>query len=176
MIDSGKSEFELLLAHDTSKANLDYIASLAGDSKTNFVLLMDLAFNAELKIAMRASAVIERITINYPSYIDPFVLEIFERYHQFKHPGQKRNFLKLLTRRSFTEEEMGIALNLAFSCVNNPKEPIAAQAYSMDILVNISKVVPEIKPEIILILETGMENASAGWIARSTNLLKQLKK
>jgi hypothetical protein len=168
--------FDKLLNHDSSKANLDYIASQVQDKAEAFAAIMEYALNGDPRIAMRASAVAERITREYPDMIHPFVDEILIRFNDFPHQGQKRNIMKIFTRMSFPEEQLGKIVDLSFSCVDNVKESIAVQAYSMEIIFNTCVEIPELRKELRFILQERQEYFSSGWQARARIFLKMLDK
>ncbi len=168
--------FEKYLSFDSSKANLDFVVELVGNDITKFKKLMDLALNASPIVAMRAAHVAERISRANTEMITPYIDIILSQFFSFKHQGQKRAFTKAFSRLHFTEDQLGRVVDICFNCIDNPKESIAVQAFSMEILFNTSLKIPELRNELQLILEERMDEGSPGWKSRARNYLHQLAK
>jgi hypothetical protein len=65
--------------------------------------------------------------------------------------------------------------NICFGYLSDPKEPIAVRVFSMTVLANMAKENPELKNEIIPIIEDQLPFGSAGFRSRGTKVLKILK-
>jgi len=59
--------------------------------------------------------------------------------------------------------------------LENKKEPIAIRVFAMTVLANLADTYPEIKGELIAVIEDQMPYGSAGFISRGKKILKKLK-
>ncbi|GHN02752.1 hypothetical protein WSM22_42410 [Cytophagales bacterium WSM2-2] len=55
------------------------------------------------------------------------------------------------------------------------KEPVAVRVFSMTVLGNLAVKVPELRNELIPLIEDQMPYVSAGFVSRGRKVLKQLK-
>ncbi len=162
------------LKTDPSRANIDYISFIAGNDKSVFSKLFDLIYTAPHPVNQRAAGVIETISREYPELIEPFVDRMIDSFNSFDVDGVKRNFVKIFTRTSFSQDQTGRIVNLCFEKLQDKKESIAVRVLSMQVLYNVSQSVPEIKKELALIIESEMGIGRSAWIARGTHLLKKI--
>jgi hypothetical protein len=70
----------------------------------------------------------------------------------------------------------GEVANTCFDYLHDRKEAIAVRAFSMTVLANIAKTSPDLKRELILLLEDILPYGSAGLVSRARNTLKQFNK
>lgn len=169
-------ELEFFLNSDSSKENMAGSAAWVLVHAGEFKGLVEIALANKKVLSMRAAAIVERVTREKENWIRPWTEEIISKLDTFSHPGQKRNFLKIFTRMSFNEAELGLLLDYCFRAMISPKESIAVQAYSMEIIFNALNIYPELVPEYKLMLENGMPFSSKGWQARARNYLSKLSK
>jgi hypothetical protein len=72
------------------------------------------------------------------------------------------------------EPHHGVVMNSCFDFLADPQETIAVRCFSMSVLDNLSKIYPEIRQELVAILEDGLANeATAGFRARAKKILKR---
>jgi len=93
-----------------------------------------------------------------------------------KKDGVKREYLKMISEFPLPEndEELGILLKVCFDYLADPLEPTAVKAHSISILCGISKIIPEIIPELRTTIEVVMQEGSPGIVNRSDKALKEL--
>jgi hypothetical protein len=65
-------------------------------------------------------------------------------------------------------------MSKCFEYITSENETVAVKVFSMTILANLSKVYPEIKPELKLILEEHWDQKTAGFKSRAKKILKTL--
>ena len=93
------------------------------------------------------------------------------------HSGKKRHLLKLISMNTIPSEHHGFLIDYCLDMLTTGKEPPAVRVHAMQNLYNISETEPELKPEILAIIEHEMEfHATAGIIARGSRLTKNLRK
>ncbi|MEA3444280.1 MAG: hypothetical protein U9R19_06075 [Bacteroidota bacterium] len=162
------------LKTDPSRANIDFVSYIAGNDKTAFRLLFELIYTAPHPINQRAAGVIETISRTCPELISPYIDRMTDTFRNFDVDGVKRNFSKIFTRTSFSDDQKAKMINLCFDLVQDKKESIAVRVFSMQVLYNISVSIPEIKHELAIIIESEMQLGSAAWKSRGTQLLKKI--
>jgi hypothetical protein len=87
----------------------------------------------------------------------------------------KRHFTRILCRYQIPVEYMSAVIDRSFGLLS-PSEPVSVRVFAMQLLFNISNVIPELKGELIIVLEQLVEEGgSAGFINRSGRLLRQLR-
>jgi hypothetical protein len=75
------------------------------------------------------------------------------------------------------EEYFGFLVDFCLDKLSSDKEPPAVRVHAMQILYNISEKVPELKPELIAVIEHEMTyHSTAGILSRGSKLVKKLQK
>jgi len=90
------------------------------------------------------------------------------------HDAVKRNTIRFLEDIEIPEEYHGEILNLCFSYLESPSEPLAVKAFSMSVLGNLAKYYPEIIPELKLIVEDQLPHQTVGFRTRARKVFKQI--
>jgi len=82
--------------------------------------------------------------------------------------------MRFLQFMSIPKKYQGATLNLCLRFLSNKKEAVAVRVFAMTVLANLSKELPELKNELIPLIEDEMPYASAGFRSRGKRLLKEL--
>jgi len=164
------------LKSDISKQNVNYIVHTLGNNEQYFKQLWDIIKRDEYKISVMAVWIWDSIIIKYPEMFNPYLVEAIEILHKFKLDGTKRLLLKIIVRYNIEENLKGRLFNLCVKYLMDPKEPVAIKVHSMQIMYNISQTEPDLKPEIIDIIEYQYEFNSIAYKSRADKLLKKLFK
>ncbi|UCH14421.1 MAG: hypothetical protein JSV22_00285 [Bacteroidales bacterium] len=161
---------------DSSRIIADIVAENVGDSPEHFKKLIDLAFSGKEKIAMRASRVATFCVQKYQHLIEPYLDRIIQELPEDE--SIRKNFMKILaeTPLKFTEEQLGILVDKSFEILMNDKSSIANKAYSMELLYKISEIEPDLKNELIPVIEEQIPTGSSGVKLIGKRLLKKLYK
>ncbi len=167
-------DFEEQLKFDPSRANIDFVSSIAGDNKNAFDTIFNLIYTSRHPINQRAAGVLETVSENHPDLILPYLDRMIKTFADFRVDGVKRNFAKIFTRTNFNDNQKGHIINLCFDMLQNRKESIAVRAYCMTVLSNISNTIPEIRNELAIIIESEMQFGSGAWKARGRLILKKI--
>jgi hypothetical protein len=140
---------------DSSRSLIDYTASIVGDDTRLFKELMDLAYQQKPPLCMRAARVADLCCERNPNLIRPYLTDLVKNLPGLKDTSVKRTFMHILIRHSWVEDEeaMGKLVDTLFRWLMDDAQAIAIKAYSMVILENITKVLPDLKMELILVLE-----------------------
>jgi len=171
-----KQELESMILAGNSRFNVDLVANFIGTNEELFKELIELTHRGDKPIAQRASWIMTVVTDKYPWMILPYLNEITDKLPKYSliHPALARNTLRQLAQIEIPEELMGKLFDCCYNFLIDTKQPVAIRVYSMQVLFNISVKEPELQGELKLILETYLNESSAGFMSRAGKLLKKM--
>lgn len=164
---------------DSSRSLVDYTAAMVRDDQKLFGELLELAYQQKSPLCMRAARVADACCERYPDLIRPHLLNMVRNIPRLKDMAVKRVFMHILIRHSWVEDDeaMGKLVDTLFKWLKDDTQAIAIQAYAMVILEKITVVLPDLKGELILVLEEAIPFWRSGALQREGHkLLKRLKK
>jgi hypothetical protein len=140
---------------DSSRSLVEYTAVMVGDDAKLFKEVLDLAYQQKSPLCMRAARVADFCCERNPELVRPYLVKIVKDLPGLKDMAVKRVFMHILTRHSWVEDEeaMGKMVDTLFKWLLDDTQAIAIKAYSMIILENITKVLPDLTGEMIAVLE-----------------------
>ena len=139
------------------------------------VLLMNIAMDDGLKGSWRASWMISKMYETYPELLVPYLGQVIDFLQKTTDSSKKREFLKLVSYYSVPEEKEALMLGYCIHHFTSASEPVAVRVHAMQILFNISEREPDLKNELIQLIEHEMEyHSSAGIQSRGSKLLRKL--
>jgi hypothetical protein len=167
-----------LILGELSKRNTREIARMAVENNTILAELWDYAIADEEPLNWRSAWVIKGIWEQNPALVSPLINEMIRALPGLNKAGVKREFLRMIQEYPIPEDEdlLGILLDCCFAWLAAPAEPIAIKIHTMTILFEISKKIPEIKPELITTIEVAMQEGSAGIRNRGSKTISNLCK
>lgn len=152
------------------------LAQVIGTSPGTYKELIQLTFSKDMPACWRAAWMMDYLAEVEPSLPEAHIGRIWEMLPD-KHPdGVKRSTLRMLCRYNIPEEQQGLATDLCLDWLIMESIPVAVKAYSMEIMHKITMVYPELKGEVIAILEDQMDNNSVAFMARARHIIKALEK
>ena len=167
---------EELLEFIDAWENLPYLFNEITKTPEYYLMLMEVALYTHNKKSWRAAYLIDQINDNNPKLLNPFLNKIIEQVKIEKSQSKKRHFLKLISQNELPPEQQGFMLGFCMNTFTSAKEDLAVRVHAMQILYNISEKEPELKPEILALIEYEMENhSSAGIISRGNKLAGKLR-
>jgi hypothetical protein len=169
-------EIREFLELPSSRLNADILADRMGEDTGAFDLVWEIMLEDRDPVSMRAAWSISLLARKHPSFIEPRIPAITGVLPKLKSASVKRSLLKLLTLQTIPEEQSGFLFDYCYDIIESADSPIAHTAYAMTILYNISEMEPGLKPELISLLETRMDDLSEGLRARSRKLIKKLSR
>jgi len=90
------------------------------------------------------------------------------------HDAVIRNSVRILQQIEVPDSLHGELMNHCFGFIESPSTPVAIKAFSLTTLFNLSKLYPEIKHELKLIIEERWNNETAAFKSRGKKILKSL--
>ncbi|MEQ8424829.1 MAG: hypothetical protein RIA63_08960 [Cyclobacteriaceae bacterium] len=165
------------LQKDFNKATCDKIVAYIGNDQKRFTELVRAFLGEPHRVTQRAAWPLSYCVKKHPEIIKPHLKKIIQNLKNPKiHDAVKRNTVRFLQFIEIPKPLHGAALDICFTFLQDPKEPIAIRVFSMTVLGNLTKEYPDLKNELITIIEDQMPYGSAGFVARGKKILKELRK
>jgi len=140
-----------------------------------FGQIFQLIFSQDKRLAWRSCWIIDSASEEFPDLLIDKIPKIITGLLTTKYSSLKRHFTRILCRYKIPEEYLGAVVNQSFELLL-PTEPVAVRMFAMQLLFNISQELPDLKGELICVLEDLVEEGgSAGFINRSGKLLRKLR-
>ncbi len=164
---------ELLKEH--SKEQARRISNYACTSKESFEELMQCFLDKEYKVAQRAAWSVSIAAQQKPEIINPYIPTLVAQLQNKQaHDAVIRNSVRILQQIEIPETLHGEVMNTCFQLIEKPSTPAAIKAFSLTTLFNLSKLYPEIKPELKLLIEELWNNETAAFKSRGGKILSEL--
>lgn len=157
--------------------NMEITAKEISQNSQHFQLLISIALYNKEKRSWRAAYLVDKIHDIDPEILLPYLDEITLQLKTETSTSKKRHFLKLISMNNIKEKHQGFLVDYCLNALTSAKEPPAVRVHAMQILFNISENEPELKPEILAVIEHEMKyHSTAGIISRGSKLAKKLRK
>lgn len=165
---------ELLKEH--SLPNTLKIVDFACSSCGNFDQLMQCFLCEEYRVAQRAAWAVSYVASKQPSFIDRFVKDLVDQLSRKNvHNAVIRNSVRILQQINIPEKYHAEVMNACFELIENHNTPVAIKAFSLTTLNNLSKIYPEIKQELKLIIEERWDIETPAFKSRAKQILLKMK-
>lgn len=161
---------------EPSKAQCDKIVKWVGDNRLRFDELFNLFLNDEYRVVQRSAWPVSYCVEKHPHLIHKHFRKLIRNLKKpGLHDAVKRNSIRLLQRIEIPERFHGEIMNICFNYISSPDEAVAIKAFSLTVLQNLSKIYPEIKNEIKLVIEERWDYETAAFRSKGKNILKEIK-
>lgn len=162
---------EILIEH--SKTQCTKIVTWVGSSQQRFDELFTLFLQDEYRVTQRAAWPMSYCVIANPAFIKRHWEKLVDNLTKPNlHDGVKRNTVRFLQHIEIPEKYQGALMDICFRYLESPTEALAVKVFSMQVLGNLAKLYPEIKPELKLLIEEQLPNQTAGFKSRAKKILK----
>lgn len=165
---------ELLREH--SRVQMLHITHYIGSNPKRFAELMTIFTTGPYHLTQRAAWPLSYCVEKYPELLGKHLPTLVQHLKNPAHNAVTRNILRLLQFVDIPEKEAGDIMDICFSLLTKPKEPVANKAFSLTVLANLSEHYPDIRQEILLCIADQMPRASPGFKARAKKVMKLLEK
>jgi len=152
-----------------------FVNDIYGDKK-KFDLLMDCFFSEDLRLCQKASWPILHIGIKHHNYIYPYLDKMVQNLNRPSHDAVIRNTVRIFQDIEIPEHLKGPLYDKCFEYLADPKYPTAVKAFSMTILTNIADVYPELRHELIAVIEEQLPYSTVGFKSRAKKELIRLNR
>lgn len=170
-------DLQKALLKEHSKTQTGKIVRYVGNDPQRFSELVDVFLKGPYRVTQRAAWPLSICVEQHPEIAKPHLKKLVKNLRQpALHNAVKRNIVRLLQFVQVPKSLQGEVADICFEYLQNNQEAIAVRAFSMTVLANIVKTNPDLKHELVMILEDILPYGSAGMISRARNTLKQLNK
>ncbi len=152
------------------------LATSISDSQSEIDQLMECFYSGDFRLSHRATQVILKLVKLNPSGVRQQVPKMVSTLSGSLPDWYKRNILRILQDQTIPEQQWGHAADQCFAYLSAPQEPVAVKVFSMTVLYNICRKIPELSKELRFLIEDQYPLASAGFKARARKVLKQMDK
>lgn len=165
-----------LLTNSVLLLKKEEIASIIGPEPEHFRKLFEHSFSREMPICWRATWLMDYLAETHPWLADDYIEKIWSEIPK-EHPvGVTRSALRLLCRYPIPEDFQGIATDLCLDWLSREAVPVAIKVYSMELLLKIARLYPELSNEFIAIIEEQVPHGSAGYKSRARHMIAAMRK
>lgn len=171
-----RSSFYTLLDREHSKAMATHIVDLILEDEGRMEELMDCFLHDEWRICQRAAYSIAILTDKKPALLAPYIGTLISNLDDPHHDAVFRNTYRALIHLDIPEDLEGQLFDKAFDSLCNIDLPIAIRVFAMTICTNMAMKYPELKGEVISVIETHYPHESKGYKSRAKRELKRLRK
>ena len=170
----GVEDLRRFMEEDISKERAMMLATNASNPEELAAALWDFVLLNEHPVSWRAMWFLEHFAAQNRELLRPYLKAIISEFSNYNFDGQKRSALKILQMFPFTEYDYGSLLNISFDLLLSNDESIAVRSFAMQIIFDISKLEPEIKPELKESILHILPEASKGVQSKARKILKLL--
>ena len=169
-------DFRSLLTRFPSGMEKELYIRTVGDSEEKFLSLLDISIHDQDPLAWRAAWILDGADEAWPGLASPHIPVIVEALPGLQSEGALRSLLRLLTRHEIPEEGQGLLIDCCFSYLVSELYPVAVKVHAMQIIYNHVLIYPELKEELVTVIEDQIHHNSAGFMSRGRRIIKQLEK
>ena len=163
------------ILEEHSKAQVLRIADYIGDDKQRFKELMHLFLSDEYRVCQRSAWVVSTIADRNSELIEPYIEPMLLNLKEGVHPAVIRNTVRVLNNlKELPDNILGLAASICFNYLETPSVPVAIRVFSMRVLCKICFKEPDLKNELIILIEDMMPNESPGFKSAGKDVLKKL--
>jgi len=166
-----------MLLVEQSKKQCDKIVKYIGDDPKKFAELMKNFFEGAYRVTQRAAWPMSECVEKYPELITPYYAKLISNLSKKNlHDAIPRNTVRLLQHVDIPKKFHGRIMDVCFRYLQSNETAIAVRVFSMTILENLSKIYPEIFPELKLIIEERWSHETAAFHSRARKILQRGEK
>ena len=161
-----------ILSGKQSKAATLSIVQWVGTSQKRFDELFDLFTGPDLRLAQLSGTALSNCVMQHPGFIKRHWTKLLTNLERPDlHGAITRNTVRLLQYTSIPEAYQGIVMVLCFKLASAPAEKPAVKAFSLTILDKLSKLYPEIRNELKLMIRSQWDEEGPAFRSRGKKIL-----
>ncbi|MCX6350290.1 MAG: hypothetical protein NTX03_00325 [Bacteroidetes bacterium] len=165
------------LLQEHSLSNTLFITQYIGEDAEKFAELMEIFLGDNYRLTQRAAWVVSHVVEAHPHLLKPYYKKFIQHLNQPNiHDAVKRNTIRVLQFVEVPKTYWGALADICLRFVADKKEPIAVRVFSLTVLANLCIKQPDLKNEILLLIEDLLPYASAGLKNRALRVRGELKK
>ena len=169
-------EIKNQLAKEFSKMNSVKVSLMVGADQDLFDELMGIMLGKDNELARRAAWALSFCFREHPFLFEKHVGKLVDLMNDKNcHDAVKRCATQSLQDMDIPEDYEGLAYDYGMEILHDPNEAIAVKAYTIQILQKIAEKFPELKQELIQLVEDRMDFETPAFRSRGKKMLKKLK-
>jgi len=159
-----------------SKTQTSEIVDYVNGRPDRFKQLVEVYTKGPYRITQRAAWPLSYCVNKWPYLVDPHLKMLINFLDKIDvHDAVKRNTMRLLQFVNVPKRLHGRLAEICFDYLQDRKAAVAIRVFAMTVLSNIVYDHPEMKNEMILILEDQLPYGSTAFKSRGMKVLKKLK-
>lgn len=159
-----------------SRAKALQVAEYACSSAKHFKELVQCFLTNEYRLAQRAAWSVSWAAKRKPEMVQPYIKDLVEQLERADvHAAVIRNSVRVLEITDIPEALHGDVMNACFNFIEKPSTPVAIKAFSLTTLYNLSKIYPDIKQELKLIIEERWNEETPAFKSRGKKILQMMR-
>ncbi len=162
------------LLKEHSKRNTQLIVAYVGNNSYRLKELLKIFSEGDKRLSKRAAWPLSYIAELHPALVKPHLRFIIRLLENSPHDAIKRNVLRLLQYIKIPNSLIGKIADYCFAYLKSEAEPVAIRVFAMQVLANLCLTYPELKQELIPLIEDMMPYGSAGIKSRGKKILIEL--
>ena len=166
---------ELLKQQIHFKKHAVAITEYAVLTDENFKELIDCFLSDNVRVAQRAAWSVSWAAQKRPELVQSYAGVLISQLKRTDvHNAVIRNSLRILEDLDIPEEFHGEVMDACFQFLQKRDTAIAIKAFALTVLFNLSKIYPDIKNELRVIIEENMDYETAAYKSRGRKILAKL--
>ena len=170
---NSSAEFKVQVLQVNHRKGWEEIAQLCLQEPSLNTYLFDYLIEGKDILARKCAEIIRLVYDKNPEIVIPQIDRLIETLEKPSHNAIKRCIFRMFQQTSFTEEQTGKVLNLAFRHLQNREYPIAVRVFAMTTIYGITKKYPEIFSELEVVITENLSIESTGFQNRAHKILNK---
>jgi hypothetical protein len=163
-----------LLQQKYSKDTCQIIVTWVGGAQQRFDILFQHFLTGNNRVTQMAGWPLTYCIQLHPNFINKHYPQLLQFVQQPNtHHAVKRNTVRLLQFVTIPKKYQGIVMDICFTYVAAPKEPVAIKAFALTVLSNLAVMYPEIVPEVVALIQHQILQQSPAFIYRAKLFLQK---
>jgi hypothetical protein len=144
-----------------------------GSDKKRFSALMGCFFSGEEPLVQRAAWIMSEVALRYNDLIFPYLDKIIRLLGTPRQNNAvERNAVRIFQAIEIPARHQGKIMKICFDYIQSAHAPPAVKAHSLKTLQNLSKIYPDIKSELLLIINERWQLESPAFKSRAKKILE----
>ncbi len=151
-----------------------FLVRWIGHDAERVAALLDIFMGPDYRLTQRSAWVVGHVGKQVPYLLAPWLPQLVAMLRQPKtHPAVQRNILNIFEAIDIPVALQDELADCCFQYLADPQAAAAVRACAITILDKICARVPELRPELRLLLEEHWEHAAASFRSRARKVLKK---
>lgn len=165
------------LRREHSRAHSVRLAEWIGNDAERFAALMKILLGADYRLGQRSAWVLFFVAQKSPELLTRWWPEMVAKMREpGVHHAIKRNVVRVLQDLEIPGNVVDELADACFRFLADPQETVAVRVFSMSVLEKICRNIPELKPELRLLIEEHLEFGTPAFKNRGRRILNRLEK